>query len=54
MSALQLWAFQRNTAARAFYEAHGFTVQRLTDGSGNEEGEPDVLYAWSRPAITNG
>ncbi|MBI1407630.1 MAG: GNAT family N-acetyltransferase [Caulobacter sp.] len=46
--ALQLWAFQRNARARAFYEARGFTVVRLTDGSGNEEQEPDVLYAWSR------
>ena len=54
VSGLQLWAFQRNAAARAFYEAHAFTVQRLTDGSGNEEGEPDVLYAWSRAPITNG
>jgi len=53
VSAIQLWAFQRNTRARAFYEAHGFTLQRLTDGSGNEEREPDVLYAWTRPPITN-
>ena len=54
VSALQLWAFQRNASARAFYEAHGFTIQRLTDGSGNEEREPDVLYAWSRAAIAIG
>lgn len=45
---LQLWAFQRNDRARAFYEARGFTAVRMTDGAGNEEREPDVLYAWSR------
>jgi len=32
---------------RAFDEAHGFVALRETDGD-NEEGEPDVLYAWSR------
>ena len=45
---LQLWTFQRNVAARRFYEKHGFLAIRETDGSGNEEREPDVLYAWSR------
>jgi len=45
---LALWAFQRNVAARAFYEAHGFVVDHMTDGSGNEEREPDVRYRWSR------
>ena len=47
---LQLWCFQVNTRARAFYEAHGFSVVKLTDGRGNEEQEPDILYAWSTPA----
>ena len=42
----QLWAFQKNTRARRFYEQRGFEVVRLTDGEGNEEREPDVLYAW--------
>jgi GNAT superfamily N-acetyltransferase len=42
-----LWTFQRNTSARRFYERHGFALVRETDGSGNEEKEPDVLYAWS-------
>lgn len=45
---LSLWTFQRNHAARRFYEAHGFVAVRETDGSGNEEREPDVLYAWQR------
>ncbi|HET6620983.1 MAG TPA: GNAT family N-acetyltransferase [Dongiaceae bacterium] len=46
---LHLWTFQRNAAARRFYEARGFIVLRETDGSGNEEKEPDALYRWERP-----
>ena len=41
---LRLWCFQRNARARRFYERRGFTLERLTDGLGNEEREPDVLY----------
>jgi ribosomal protein S18 acetylase RimI-like enzyme len=43
---LQLWVFQKNVGARRFYERHGFTLVKLTDGSANEEKEPDALYAW--------
>lgn len=43
---LELWAFQVNRPARAFYEKHGFREVESTDGSGNEEREPDVRYAW--------
>ena len=43
----RLWVFQRNTGARDFYEHHGFRLVELTDGSGNEEKEPDALYEWS-------
>jgi ribosomal protein S18 acetylase RimI-like enzyme len=43
---LQLYAFQRNTAAREFYEAHGFRAVALRDGSDNPEQEPDVAYEW--------
>ena len=43
---LSLWTFQRNVLARRFYEAHGFAAVEQTDGSGNEEREPDVLYRW--------
>lgn len=43
---LDLWAFQRNLGARAFYEGHGFVAVEFGDGSGNEEGEPDVRYEW--------
>jgi ribosomal protein S18 acetylase RimI-like enzyme len=47
---LRLFTFQVNAGARRFYERHGFRVEALGDGSGNEEGEPDVLYAWSPAA----
>jgi GNAT superfamily N-acetyltransferase len=43
---LRLYAFQRNRHARAFYEARGFTPLSFSDGVGNEEQEPDVLYQW--------
>ena len=46
---LDLWAFQKNTVARRFYERRGFRLVKVTDGSGNEEREPDVLYRWTRP-----
>ena len=45
---LHAWTFQRNAGARRFYEANGFVAVRETDGSGNEEREPDVLYRWLR------
>ncbi len=42
----RLWVFQRNTQAREFYEHRGMRVVELTDGSRNEEREPDALYEW--------
>ncbi len=42
----EFWVFQQNVRARTFYERHGCTVLRLTDGSGNEEKTPDALYEW--------
>ena len=39
---LQLWTFQVNDRARAFYARHGFREVELTDGATNEEHEPDV------------
>jgi GNAT superfamily N-acetyltransferase len=45
---LQLWTFQRNAQARRFYEARGFALAEQTDGSGNEEKEPDARYLWTR------
>lgn len=44
---LQLWTFEANTRARAFYEHAGFAPVETTDGAGNEEREPDVRYAWA-------
>ena len=44
---LSLWTFQRNKAARRFYEKQDFTLAKETDGSANEEKEPDALYRWS-------
>lgn len=44
---VRLWCFQRNTLARRFYERRGFAPIRFTDGSGNEERCPDVLYELS-------
>ena len=44
---LELWTFQRNARACAFYEAAGFVLVELTDGAGNEEHEPDARYRWA-------
>jgi GNAT superfamily N-acetyltransferase len=43
---LELWAFQRNAGALAFYARHGFAERYRTDGSANEEREPDVRLGW--------
>jgi putative acetyltransferase len=45
---LSLWTFQRNQTARKFYEKHGFRLVVETDGSRNEDNEPDVMYSWRR------
>jgi putative acetyltransferase len=47
-SLLQLWTFQRNLNAIGFYKANGFRLVRETGGAGNEEREPDAMFAWSR------
>ena len=47
---LRLYTFQVNARARRFYERRGFVIEAHGDGSGNEEGQPDVRYVW-RPAI---
>lgn len=48
-SGLQLWTFQTNRLAQQFYERHGFVAVEWTDGSANEEREPDVRYVWAEP-----
>jgi len=40
------WVFQANVRARRFYETRGCVPVRFTEGAGNEELTPDVLYAW--------
>jgi chorismate mutase/GNAT superfamily N-acetyltransferase len=41
-----LWVFETNTRAQAFYRRHGLVVVRRTDGSDNDEREPDLEMAW--------
>jgi pimeloyl-ACP methyl ester carboxylesterase/GNAT superfamily N-acetyltransferase len=48
---LDLYCFAVNTRARRFYEGHGFWAVAFGDGSRNEEGQPDIRYAW-RPSVT--
>jgi ribosomal protein S18 acetylase RimI-like enzyme len=43
---LRLYTFQRNAAARAFYERHGFVAVAF-GVSPAPESEPDVEYRWS-------
>ena len=43
---LDLFTFQVNDGARRFYERHGFAAVWFGDGSENEEGQPDLRYAW--------
>ena len=47
--ALELWTFQPNARARAFYAREGFSEVRRTAGD-NEEGVPDVLLRWESGA----
>ena len=46
---LGLWVFETNDRARRFYERHGFGEVRRTDGSDNEEHQPDIEMAWPDP-----
>jgi GNAT superfamily N-acetyltransferase len=43
---LRLWTFVSNVDAQRFYVRHGFREVERTDGSGNEEGAPDIQYEW--------
>ncbi|MEC3997391.1 GNAT family N-acetyltransferase [Actinacidiphila sp. DG2A-62] len=44
---LDLFVFQKNTDARAFYLRHGFTVTATRDGSDTMEREPDLAMRWT-------
>ncbi|MFG3001987.1 GNAT family N-acetyltransferase [Streptomyces sp. NPDC048340] len=46
---LALWTFQVNEPAHRFYERHGFIAVERTDGTRNDEHEPDVRYVWQPP-----
>jgi len=48
---LDLYTFQVNTGAQRFYERSGFVEVARGDGSGNEERQPDVRYAWRHPQL---
>jgi chorismate mutase/GNAT superfamily N-acetyltransferase len=41
-----LWVFEINEPARAFYARHGLVELERTDGSANEEQQPDIRLAW--------
>lgn len=47
----ELWVFESNTPARAFYARHGLVELERTDGSGNEERAPDVRMRWPGSAL---
>jgi ribosomal protein S18 acetylase RimI-like enzyme len=43
---VDLWTFQANARALAFYRREGFREAERTDGSGTDEGLPDVRLIW--------
>ena len=45
-SPVRLLTFQENSVAIRFYEKRGFVPIAYSDGVGNEEHCPDVLYQW--------
>jgi chorismate mutase len=51
---LGLWVFETNAGARRFYARHGFVEVRRTDGSDNEEHQPDIEMAWPDPDSLEG
>lgn len=42
----ELWVFEMNDPARRFYARRGLVVVERTDGSANEEREPDLRLRW--------
>lgn len=43
---LQLWTFQANAGARAFYQRLGFCEAERTNGATTEEQLPDMRLVW--------
>lgn len=41
-----LWVFESNAPARVFYAQRGLVELERTDGSANEEQQPDIRLAW--------
>ena len=41
-----LWVFASNAPARGFYRRHGLIELEHTDGSANEEQQPDIRMVW--------
>jgi hypothetical protein len=48
---LTLGTFQAKTAAQDFYVTHGFEEQERTDGTGNDEGLPDIRLQWRKEGV---
>ena len=48
LDALELWTFQANNCAQAFYRRHGFSEVERTDGARNDEHLPDIRFLWER------
>lgn len=46
---IELWTFQANRRALAFYRREGFDEAVRTDGRDNDEGLPDVCLIWRTP-----
>jgi ribosomal protein S18 acetylase RimI-like enzyme len=46
---IRLYIFQQNDRAKRFYERHGYKPIEFTNGQGNEEKCPDVLYELQVP-----
>jgi ribosomal protein S18 acetylase RimI-like enzyme len=43
-----LWTFAANERAQRFYARAGFVEMERGDGSGNDEGLPDIRFEWKR------
>lgn len=49
---VHLRTFQRNEGARIFFIRRGFDEVERTDGSANEDREPDILMRWQRGLLS--